>query len=228
MRRFFSFVFWLTLFPLLVDAQSTNKPDDAWRQKAPVTSHLKNVVVVGMPKEIALDVAIWAESVIDEIQNWSQATLPGSYVYPLVIGAETREEEKQGFVIASQQMTDDGHLRQGLTIVNRTLVDREDLLEGLCHLLLNRWIHVRQTRKSLDERPGQFPHWFTYGIAQSLYPELMSRNLRLIEQEEQKGRYQSALSVAFPICATTHPYRPPSHQAQSVFPAGPSIGPIGH
>lgn len=92
--------------------------------------------------------------------------------YPVYLVIRTNEGLVTGDVI-KQQGLDDGRLKQKLIIVNSDRVDQEDVLEGLCWLLLNRYIIMKQPR---GEDPESMPDWLSTGLAQHLYPRLRKRN----------------------------------------------------
>ena len=74
-----------------------------------------------------------------------------------------------------------------LTIVNTAVADQEDALEGLTWLLLNRWVIRQQAPAERAVRLGAVPDWLAVGVAQNLYPELRSRNNRLVGSRWMKG-----------------------------------------
>jgi len=160
-----------------------------------VRSPDRTFVVMDMPSRDALAVMVWADSVNQLISEWAQGPVPGSFVYPLVISAMVQEKEKQGRVLKAQVYSDDGHLRQKMTMVNPAAMDQEDALESLCHLLLNRWIHSRPRRAGKREEFAEYPEWFAVGIAQNLYPQLMDRNFRVIRNNEMNGMYKPAADI---------------------------------
>lgn len=196
MKRIVSLAVWMLataggFLPIEVPAQT----NDAWRQ-APVTSQNRHFIVTGMPKTVAVDIAVWAESVYRLIEEWAGSPVPGNFPIPLIIEATVRTNDVGGFAIAEQFPTEDGFIRQRLLLVNLESLDQEDALEGLCRLLLNRWILVRQSDTERLREPRSFPAWFAVGVAQNLYPDLRERNLATIESEESDGRYRAASTVA--------------------------------
>jgi len=173
------------------NSASTTK-DSNW---SPVRSPDRNFVVMDMPSRDALSVMIWAESIHQLLSDWTQSPVPGKFVYPLIISAAVQDDEKQGRVVKAQVYSDDGHLRQKMTMVNPAAMDQEDALEALSHLLLNRWIHSRPRKAGNLEQHAEYPEWFAVGIAQNLYPELTDRNFKYVRKNEMNGMYKPASDV---------------------------------
>lgn len=174
---------------------ATNQQPVAPVARTPITSHQRHFIVTDMPKNDAVQIAVWAESVRDRLIEWSGSEPPLDRVYPLVIGAALRTNEPNGRVLRAQRFNDDGFLQQELTFVNPGAMDQEDALESLTALLLNRWIHARQSKDERRARPGVFPDWFAVGVAQNLYPELRVRNQRELAARERGVSLFSPLSV---------------------------------
>jgi len=172
-------------------AVSTAK-DKNW---STVRSPDRNFVVMDMPSSDALSVMIWADSVNQLISDWAQSPVPGKFVYPLMISAVIQEDEKQGRALKFQVYSDDGHLRQKMTMVNPSAMDQEDAVEALCHLLLNRWIHSRPRKAGNLEQHAEYPEWFAVGVAQNIYPELSDRNYKVIRKNEMNGMYKPASDI---------------------------------
>ncbi len=165
------------------------------KKYTPITSHQRNFIVADMPKRDALEIAVWAESVRERLSEWVGAPIPGERSYPIVISAVLRTNELTGMVLKAQDVTADGFLRQEITMINPAEMDQEDVLEALCWLLLNRWIHVHQSTPERIRRPGVYPDWLTVGVAQNLYPELRERNHREVRAREAEGHQQPVSTI---------------------------------
>lgn len=162
---------------------------------APITSHQRHFIVTDMPRRDALEIAIWAESARERLSEWVGKPIPGERSYPIVISAILRTNEPTGRVLKAQDVTEDGFLRQEITMINPADMDQEDVLEALCWLLLNRWIQVRQPAPDRIRQPGTYPDWLAVGIAQNLYPELRERNYQEVRARENDGDVLSAITV---------------------------------
>ncbi len=94
-----------------------------------------------------------------------------------VLGLSIRREEKmaRGRVIKAQGIPD-GRLEQKLVVVNVELASQEDILEGLCWLLMNRFVIQFQTPEQRSAKLGTVPDWLSTGLAQSLFASLRARN----------------------------------------------------
>jgi len=178
---------------LHVDGQ-TNLTETT-RKYTPITSHQRHFIVTDMPKRDAFEIAVWAESVRERLSEWVGEPIPGERSYPIVISAVLRTNEPNGRVLKAQDVTEDGFLRQEITMINPADMDQEDVLESLCWLLLNRWIQLRQPAPERIRQPGSYPDWLAVGIAQNLYPELRERNHQEVRARENNGEYQSAITV---------------------------------
>ena len=74
----------------------------------------------------------------------------------------------------------DRSLAQKLIVFNPAAADQEDVLEGLCWLLLNRYVIARQDAVQRNARLGAVPDWLSAGLSQQLFPELRARNSRVV------------------------------------------------
>jgi hypothetical protein len=95
-----------------------------------------------------------------------------------------REDLALGRVVKAQGWVD-GVLRQKLVLVNPALMDQEDMLEGLCWLLLNRYAIHLQTIREREEKLPEFPDWFSVGLAQNLYPASRARNVQVMAEQRK-------------------------------------------
>lgn len=162
---------------------------------ATVRSPDRSFMVTDLPSREALSVMVWADTVKQLVSDWAQSPIPGKFVYPIVIAATARADVPQGRVFRSQVYSDDGHFRQKMTMVNPSVIDQEDVLENLVHLLLNRWIHGRSRKAGNREEFADVPEWFSIGVAQNIYPELKDRNYKNIRKNEDDGTYKPASDV---------------------------------
>ena len=185
----------LAVVPASGQSDATNPPATAAKSWPSITSHQRNFIVTDMPKRDAFEIAVWAESVRERLSEWAGAPIPGERSYPIVISALLRTNEPTGRVLKAQDVTEDGFLRQEITMINPAAMDQEDVLEAVCWLLLNRWIQRHQPADERIKNPGAYPDWFAVGVAQNLYPELRERNHREVREREASGERVSAASV---------------------------------
>ncbi|HMP89311.1 MAG TPA: hypothetical protein PJ991_03870 [Kiritimatiellia bacterium] len=160
-----------------------------------VASHQRNFYITGTNPTLSLELAIWAESLRQRLEALAGTSIPGEHANPIVIEAVVHTNEPVGRAVAVQQADQDGRVRQAVTLINMDDMDQEDILEAISGLLLNRWIHARQSADERRSRPGAFPEWFAVALAQNLYPELKERNLRVVENAEAMLDYTPASRV---------------------------------
>ena len=138
----------------------------------------RRFVVQGLGAEDASAVAQWTEEVARRLESLVGRSIPTKGMLPLEIvpraeaNAPARVIKSQGFV--------DGQVQQRLVMVNPGELDQEDLLEGFCWLLLNRYVIEEQTTTRRAAHLGTVPDWMSVGAAQTLYHELRSRNARMM------------------------------------------------
>lgn len=174
--------------PAPVIAGATTK---AW---SPITSHRRNFVVTAMPHRDALEIAIWAESVVDLLVDSTGMAVPSRGMMPLVIAAELHPDRELGGVRAAQDFSANGRLRQELIMVNPAEMDQEDVLERLVGLLMNRWLAGARA-PGAGRVPPAVPEWLATGVAQNMYPALRARNSRMLKQAGEAGLWMSASSL---------------------------------
>ena len=160
----------------------------------PITSHSRLFVVRDMPPRDALEIAIWAESVREKLSAWIGESSPGSEGFPLIISAEIRNNEEGGRVIVSQEINNDGYLRQELIMINPAVVDQEVVLEKLCGLLIERWLYFQNRPPPQPDYSSRTPDWLAAGVARNLYAELREQDARLLDQLNEGGRLVRASS----------------------------------
>lgn len=155
-----------------------------------ITSHQRNFMVTAMPRSEALALALWAEDVRERVLTWSDLPAPAGSVFPLVMAAEIRRDDPRGYVMKAQDRSPENYLRQELTIVNPARTGREDVLEVLTGLLLNRWLVERTGRPD-----AQVPDWLAVGVAQNVYPEWQAGHLDVLSRAGALGLDMSAAGV---------------------------------
>jgi hypothetical protein len=140
--------------------------------------------------------AAWAEDVAGRVERTLEMPLPIDRYQSIQIIFREDGGVANGQVLRAQGWSD-SRLVQRLILVNKERIGREEVLEGLCRLLANRYAIARQVAPAADPALAELPDWFSVGLAQSLFPELRSRNaLRAIDlfQESQISPVSTVLT----------------------------------
>lgn len=163
----------LAMAPALVAREA----DDSRQRQPVITSANRLFMVSGIEAADAAQLALWAEDVASRVEQCLKLTLPVFKSQPIHIAGRVHTQMSDSRVVKAQGYVD-GMLTQRLLLVNPSRIEQEEVLEGLCWLLANRYIIRRQ---SVDERRnhlGEAPDWLSTGLAQNLYPQLRARNAR--------------------------------------------------
>ena len=171
------------LLPAALTARAqTNSP-------APVhtifsTSH--RFAISGLSGVDAITLARWADDVAERVERALGSPIPfeaGEVIIlralPSARGIQPGAEISQGYF--------DGRLQQKMVIVRPADADQEDLLEGLCTLLVNRQLVSLQAPERRREQPVVAPAWLGVGLAQVLFHELRSRNAPAVLRLREEG-----------------------------------------
>lgn len=126
-----------------------------------------------------------AEDVAKKIEDLMGRRLPFQRGQTLQLSVRFQEDRPPVQVIKAQGWVD-RQLAQKLVIVNPGSVDQEDVLEGLCWLMLNRYVVGRQTFEERTRRLGTVPDWLSVGFAQSLYLSLRARDSHVVLRRWQR------------------------------------------
>lgn len=168
----------------------TNRPAD----RATVFSTSHRYAVSGGPAAQGLEIAAWAEDVEARLARFLGITIPAGDPLPVQIVLHNDGESPRGRVVRSQSY-DAGMLDQRLTMVNPRLTDQEDLLEGLCSLLLTRTLVARQPALARTNEPPRAPDWLAVGVAQNLFLEARQRNAETVNTLWKAGRVHSIREI---------------------------------
>jgi len=162
-----------------VSAQQTHDvPPPAATGTKVVFSTSRRFVVQGLSAENAAAISQWTEEVAARLENLTGRSVPVKGHMPIELiprnetGGVARVITAQGYV--------DGQVQQRLVMVNPGDLDQEDLLEGLCRLLLNRQVIALQSARQRTAELGSVPDWIAVGAAQTLYHEIRVRNSRMM------------------------------------------------
>jgi hypothetical protein len=129
------------------------------------------------PENVSL--AASAEETAGKIEELIGLRIPFAKGESLQMLARWSTNEPNGRVVRAQGWVD-RTLSQKLIIVNPERADQEDVLEGLCWLLLNRYVINRQTFEQKTSQLGSVPDWLSTGVAQNLYLALRTRNSQVV------------------------------------------------
>jgi hypothetical protein len=151
---------------------------NSWRSPV-VISASHRFIAGGMSSSENVSLAASAEEVAGKIEEVTRLTIPfgkGEFVQML---ARRSTNEPSGRVVKAQGWVDSS-LAQKLILVNPERADQEDILEGLCWLLLNRYVIDLQTFEQKTAQLGCVPEWLSTGVAQNLFLALRTRNNQVV------------------------------------------------
>ena len=144
-----------------------------------VISASHRFVAGGMSSAENVSLAASAEETAGKIEDLIGLRIPFAKGESLQMLARSSTNDPNGRVIRAQGWVDRS-LSQKLIIVNSERADQEDILEGLCWLLLNRYVISRQTFEQKTSQLGSVPDWLSTGVAQNLYLALRTRNNQIV------------------------------------------------
>lgn len=147
----------------------TNRPMD----KATVFSNTRQFAVSGCPAAPGLQIALWADDVQARLGRFVGIPIAPPAPLPLVIRVLEDASIERGRVVRYQSI-ESGMVDQRIEMINPAKADQEDLLEGVCSLLLSRTAYMRAGAPASGL--PRIPDWFAVGVAQNLFPEARARN----------------------------------------------------
>ncbi|OQA26681.1 MAG: hypothetical protein BWY59_01296 [Verrucomicrobia bacterium ADurb.Bin345] len=162
------------------------------RADAPAVSALRRFVVSGMASADNIALSVSADDASQRLEAVLGVSVPFSRYELIRIVTEDDAASPRARVIKGQAWVD-RQLVQRLIVFNPGKADQEDLLEGLCWLMLNRLVIARQDISQRTNHLGAVPDWLGIGIAQNLYPALRARNGGVISR-----RWMAGETVSFP------------------------------
>jgi hypothetical protein len=145
------------------------------RDAAVAISSSHRFLVTGMTMAENMELAAAADQVSRKIEQSIGRQIPYDRNSSVVITVRRDEKKAHGRVIKAQGWPDH-RLEQKMVITNIEKVNQEDILEGLCWLLLNRYVIILQSRDDRESKLGTVPDWISTGLAQNLFPALRARN----------------------------------------------------
>lgn len=213
-------VFLAAALAVLPEARGADRrrgaPPPADRTGATAISTTRRFVASGLGSADNVDLAISAEESADKLAELVGARIPFGRAHYVQLAARQDDRAGRGSVVKAQGWVD-RQLSQKLIITNPFTVDQEDVLEGLCWLLLNRFVVVRQTTPQRQTRLGAVPDWLAVGLAQNLYAALRARNSYVVVRRWERGDAVPLSEVA------AFEYLPPGRWSEKAF-CGLAVG----
>jgi len=148
---------------------------------SPALSASKRFVVFGLSTARNVQLGAGADEIADAVEQMVGRELPFARHEVIRVIVQNSEQLDGGRVIRAQGWAD-RQIVQKLRIINPDKADPEDVLEGFCYLLLNRYVITKQDLEARERFAGVVPEWLSVGMAQNLYPNLRARNGRLVVQ----------------------------------------------
>lgn len=164
------------------------------RASAPAVSALRRFNVSGMASADNISLSVSADDASRRIENMVGLSLPFQR-HEIVRVVVEDDPAIDGWRVIKAQGWADRQIAQKLIVLNMGRADQEDVLEGLCWLLLNRLVVARQDIPQRYARLGEVPDWLAVGFAQNLYPALRARNSEAITRAWLEGRGISMAEV---------------------------------
>ncbi len=187
---------WIGLLLAIAMVWTLARADEEVPRGTPyATSQSGRVVVYGLSSEESLAWAVWSEEVLERMTQWMGAAPPFSQDGILRVHLEEHPAHLHGEVLVSQKIVG-GYLAQEMVLSNPDALDPEDALEALSRLLLNRYLV--EVRPQGSTQLLQASPWLGAGVAQNLYPELKTRNSRVMVsmwREGQRPTWEDLLQV---------------------------------
>ena len=190
---------------LVVNGQADAQKLWALNPKLPEQKHASTAVystsqrflVAGMTKGDNVRVAQWGDDVDSRLQGLVGMRLDINFPTICRILGETNKTHGSIHIVKNQGWAH-GRLMQQLRIYEPDAAPREDVLEGFCWLMLNRFPIERQDRLQRMRRLSSFPDWLAVGVAQNLFPSLRSRNnLLLLKHWERVPSFEKIMSYDY-------------------------------
>ncbi len=179
-------------------AERTNSENQA------VFSAGRRFAVMGFGAAGNVALAADLEDVAARLEQLAGTALPLTRHNPVRVVVGDASSSKPARVIRAQGWVG-GMLQQKLMIENPGAVERGDILDGICWLLLNRWVVAAQSEAQRQRKAGETPDWLAVGVSRNLYPEWRAASVAAVVGEWRAGR---TLSVRELWLMT---YLPPGH-----------------
>jgi hypothetical protein len=119
----------------------------------------------------------WAERTYDRLERLLRVRIPDPGAAPLRIRLGMDDSARE---VARAQGMPEATLQQELRIRNGEGAPTVDALEGLCWLLMNRYVAIRQRADERQHSPGTLPEWLTTGAARNLHESIREADRRAL------------------------------------------------
>lgn len=136
-------------------------------------------LVSGMSRDRNVQLAAWADDVLAKAEGFVGHELAWEHAQRFHIAARTNASTADRAILRMQGWVD-GRIKQRLVIHEPEKADQEEILEGLCWLLLNDYAALRIEPAERTASLVKAPDWLAVGLAQNLYPLSRERNSRLV------------------------------------------------
>jgi len=188
-------VLWFPLVSVAAPEQPISRvPPRKPNPSSPALSASKRFVVVGLSTAENVKLGAGADEIADTIEQMVGRELPFARHEVIRVIVRNTDQITEGKVIRAQGWAD-RQIVQQLRIINPDKADPEEVLEGFCWLLLNRYVIVKQDIDARERLVGKVPEWLSIGIAQNLYPDLRARNGALVVQAWMDDRVPSFAEI---------------------------------
>jgi len=142
----------------------------------------ENLVLVGALEDLAAQVE-------------AKTGMPLPFRRDQVLGVMVQRTPQPDAQLLKMQGWDGGHFYQRLVVPGGSRLDTEDLLEGACWLMLNRYAAEYTSRGRRTGMGAAVPDWISSGVAQNTQAALRSRNRDWISRELDEGRVMALQNV---------------------------------
>lgn len=133
--------------------------------------------------------ADWLEKVCGRLEERLGMTVP--FASNSRLSLYLRDDDAPADRILREQMYVMGLLQQRVRVRNMLFTERDDVLEVVCGLLLDRFIQTETPRVEGRDELRHMPDWFAVGVARSLYPGYRHRNNRVAIDRWRTGALPS-------------------------------------
>lgn len=154
--------------------------------RAAITSADRRFMVSGLTSAENMLLARKLAEQADQVE--AKTGLPLPLRRDQVLGVMVQSSSAPGAPVLKMQGWDDGQFYQRLVVPSVVRLDEEDLMEGICWLLLNRYAAEYTPAGQRIGTGAGVPEWISAGIAQNTQAALRSRNRDWISRELGEGR----------------------------------------
>ena len=140
-----------------------------------VTSPSRAFIIRGPVIEQNAHMAHWAEKMSGRIEGALGLSIPALTRQPVILQLVDLEDGQLPSVRKSQKLVGP-RIQQTLWIHGIEGVDHEEMLEAFSSMMIQRTVWSRTRFRGEKLKQTRVPDWFSAGLAQTLLPQLRSRN----------------------------------------------------